>query len=566
MIENTNTVKLIPYLGRSKNLMEDFFIIGYDEKILSKLPPNNLENEKIELSLIANEISNTAFSRFNLNDLMKQIYPDIPNIIKIKKSEKPNDPTSVIFSYCFYFEGTQIFYSCYALKFYEKYIISEYEYYVPKAFIIISEYPYFTTFYKICWNLYKINIEKDDDKKIYKSLISKHEVNNKIKIPIEIFIYYLINYIPSPLNDNISLNIFDNDSKIFIPKLTGYPYLDFDLCKLLNIMKIKNFIKIFILVFLETDLLFFSYFLQKLNLFMYALYKLNFPLTNSDYFSNIKTYSKNKISKIDTLFTFIGINTNYNHDLDLSYFKNLNYIVDIDYKKPLIKITNNNNDIKEKEDLNKLLEYIKKSIKKKEDKSKFLSNHLRILIAKLTNIIENYNEYIKNEKNVTNSFFYIDKEIIQKNKEIQEVLYNFVLIIIGELYNYYRLDNSENFCPKIIEDKNYTDPEYSEEEKFFLKKCRDCMKYKLYFENFVQNFDAPDEFKISYLFSDEFTYLIKKDRNIDKYYKLDYLNKCYNCIDKLYNIENENVKINYKDIFDNLISKQNEKSIIQLII
>ena len=42
-----------------------------------------------------------------------------------------------------------------------------------------------------------------------------------------------------------------------IPKLTGYPYVDFNLGKVLTSVNLNCFIKIYILIFLEFDLLFF---------------------------------------------------------------------------------------------------------------------------------------------------------------------------------------------------------------------------------------------------------------------------------------------------------------------
>ena len=57
---------------------------------------------------------------------------------------EPPPTSNVIYSFCFdSTDGKQkIFYVCYAFKFYE-----EYSYlYVPKAFCIVSQYPYFTLF------------------------------------------------------------------------------------------------------------------------------------------------------------------------------------------------------------------------------------------------------------------------------------------------------------------------------------------------------------------------------------------------------------------------------------
>ena len=86
-----------------------------------------------------------------------------------------------------------------------------------------------------------------------KKIIKEYYITDNI--PIEMFIHTLVNYIPSPLKNNIILNLFVNDDLITIPMLTGYPYIDFDLYKIINIIPINEFIKIYILMFLEIPLL-----------------------------------------------------------------------------------------------------------------------------------------------------------------------------------------------------------------------------------------------------------------------------------------------------------------------
>ena len=46
-------IKLSPFLVNSKNFIENFYIIGYDEKMLSKIGSNIIENNKnMKLSII----------------------------------------------------------------------------------------------------------------------------------------------------------------------------------------------------------------------------------------------------------------------------------------------------------------------------------------------------------------------------------------------------------------------------------------------------------------------------------------------------------------------------------
>ena len=316
------SIKLNPYLGCSNNLIDLFAVIGYDEKILLDNSPNILQNDNIKLSVISQIKSNFLKSKVCFDIIINQIYPEKPKIIKILKSVKKPKESNVIFSSCFdSLDGQdKIFYSCYALRFYEKYIDknSKEEYYLPKSFLIYSQYPYFSTFKSICNTLLEY---------IYKEII-----------PIEILIHCLVNYVPSPINNKLYIKDFGTNI-IKIPKLTGYPYIDFDLCKIINSIKINEFIKIYILIFIEIDLLFFSPNLEKLNILMFALYILNYPLTDSMYFWHINSISKDELSEDNgTLSTcYKGVNINYNSNINLSdYKRSLYFIVDLENKKKYI--------------------------------------------------------------------------------------------------------------------------------------------------------------------------------------------------------------------------------------
>ena len=179
-------INLIPYLGVSKNLMEFFVVIGYDEKMIKESEPILENQQNLPLTIISNVTSDLAYNMFEPLLIIKRVYPDKPLIIKSNKMPKQSN---VIFSSCIdSTDGTKkIVNSCYALRFYEKYVDSENDiYYVPKAFLIYSQYPYYNTYYQICHKLLKY----------YTSDI-------KNKIPIEILIYCFVNYIPSPINNNI---------------------------------------------------------------------------------------------------------------------------------------------------------------------------------------------------------------------------------------------------------------------------------------------------------------------------------------------------------------------------
>ena len=529
-------MKLLPFLGRSKNLIELFFIIGIDENELSELENENEIN--LEITLISDIISDSAFENAGIKNILSQVYPEKDNIYKEIKNGKPNtNPTSVTFSYIF----DSTFYSGYAFKFYEKYKIGETNYFLPKAFVIISEYPYFTTFYKICSQLYKMNISKQNEAKdSYNNIEGASNINN---IPIEIFIHCLVNYIQSPLNKNIVLNIFP-ENEIIIPQLTGYPYIDFDICNLLfnkdNPVRIKYFIKVYLLMLLEIDLLFFCPDHEKLNLIMCLLSNLNYPLIDSEYSKHIKSISKQNLSDgFDAPYsTFRGVISNFDPELKLSNFRDLNYVVEVENRMELINLENENEN-KDTEKKNQLLEYIDKILNHKNVNSSFLANYLTILRKELKNIRAEY----KKSKINNNSFLNINEKIIKFNKKVQEAFYNFNLNILKMFYNDYQLDAS-NFK---IENKEIKNDSFSKEEIIFMNSFRETTRYNKYYVSFVKFFESIDELRFSYLFSDDLIINLKMNTN-----KFDNFKNYFEIMDKLYDNQNENDKklvIDYEYLF-----------------
>ena len=147
-------IGLNPYLADNKNLIENFAIVGYNEKIFSEFTFSSPDEEgNLELSIIS-EVKSDSIDNLNYDYIIKQIYPDKPRIILISNSISKPNTSSIVFYNCFdSIDGKKkITHSFYALKFYEKFIdnISKKEYYIPKAFLIISQYPYFTLYYNIC--------------------------------------------------------------------------------------------------------------------------------------------------------------------------------------------------------------------------------------------------------------------------------------------------------------------------------------------------------------------------------------------------------------------------------
>ena len=531
------SIALNPYLSSSGNLIDAFAIIGYDENMIN-LSSNILENQNnLELVVISKVLSESFQSKINFNDIIKKIYPEKPNIIPKSGFVNPQT-TNVIFSSCIdSINGKKkLFYSCYVLRFYEEFRdMNKIKYYIPKAFLIYSQYPYFTTFYNICSKLQMYNDFYVDD-----------------QILLETFIYCLVNYIPSPIKSSIIL--MDFRPNISIPQLTAYPYIDFDLCQIFNSIPIKEFIKIYILVFLELDLLFFSPNLEKLNLFMYIQYILNYPLLDSTYFWHIKSISKKELKFGDEFLMgsiFLGVNTDYNSNINITNFKNLNFIIDLESEKNIINYISQS---KESEEIHKLLIYISNLLNHKENNSVFLKDCSLSLKHKLKAIKKEYDSK-KGKKNNINKFFYVDEYITKINKQIQEAFYDFNLTILKILNNDYKYDYS---TLSIIKNKKIQEQKFTDEEKIFLKYCGYTVKHSSYFHNFISSFKSVDEFKLSLLISDEFVNLKKSQLN-------KVLSDNYFAIMDLYFSKSEPYKINFNKLYEEfyLFSKQNFKNNIE---
>ena len=82
---NDIKINLTPYFGLSKNLMEFFVIIGYEEETL-KETKLLLENQKdIPLTLISNVVSDFSDNLFEPSLIIKKVYPDKPLILQTDK-------------------------------------------------------------------------------------------------------------------------------------------------------------------------------------------------------------------------------------------------------------------------------------------------------------------------------------------------------------------------------------------------------------------------------------------------------------------------------------------------
>ncbi len=567
-------IKKYPYLAYSPNIMEYFAIIGYHENFIPQILDSYRKKNNIHAPTIINSLtSNSDFGFVDNNLIISQIYPENPLTIFIEKNnsnQKPPPTSNVIYSFCFdTTDGTKkSLYICFGFKFFEKYRYyitktSFEEYYIPKAFCIISQYYYFSLFDYICRNIYALLSQKSNN------------------IPAELTIYNIVNFIPSPINYGLHLDLFGNTlnaSEIDIGQLSGYPYLDFDLSEIFNLLPVNLILEIYFVTVLEQYMLLFCSNLELLNMVMFIMYVLNYPCKDSTYFWHIVSVSKNNFVEENKFvgkpfISFLGVNATYSEDFDTSIFgKSFRYIVDIDNKKMFLmkgeEIEEEEREFNEYNNLKELTSYIQNLIREKDksNDSLFLKQFIERLKKNLDFILSKNPEYNPNPKNKYVNFFKSSKQIIEKNKKIQELFYDFNLNILMILYQ----DNSLNSSyDRIVKDKpeeaqrrlnklkNINENiKMNKNEESFCEIYRSTIKYRMYFENFVLNFESVDLYKIPLLFSEEFVNIKMVDQSNKIINKL----SLFNIIDSLYISTNQKiVNITLNNIYGDYQNKLKEK-------
>ena len=555
MSDKESLLSKYPYLGYSQNLIECFLILGYEENNLPQIIEEykRKNNNIYSPSVLSSIISNKDYGLIDNDFIISQIFPYYPNIIinqnnSIRSSIK-DIPQKKKIIYSFLVDSQdgkkKLFYTCFGYIFHEKYHYNSYnnssseeDYYIPKAFCIISQYSFFSFFDYICNNL--------------NNLINNHSA----KVPLEIIIYNIVNFLPTPLNYSLNFDLFNNEidaPSYIIPQLSGYPYLDFDLNAIFNILPLNLMIEIFLLTVIEQSILFFSSDLEILNMVMFIMYSLNYPINNSTYFWHIVSISKQELND-DNRFvsqimsSLLGVNASYDESINTNAFGDYHFIVDIDKKKIIYKEYNNIdvNSKKESEKINKVSIYIKNVIKDKNIESAFLYNFIDELKKDLEDVLSK--EDFGNQKNKKEINFFSGGK--KYNKLIQECFYNFILNILIIFYQNIKLDISYNkikFQSKSlilnIKDENENQMKLSDEELLFCEYFKSTSKYKLFFETFIQECEPHELYKIPLIFTEEFINVKIRCIHTKNQLKVSFLN----IIDNLYissNIGTLNININ----------------------
>ena len=582
-----------PFSGIAPNLIDKFLVLAYEPKTIEHTyqcfnidPKNEFKTrfryfEFEERPYIVNEIVNDYAKDLLDNDLILElIFPNFPQMYFLEKQfmtgRKELDEELLISNYSIIFSinpqdnsGSKKSYNGLGFIFYvptEHKTMGEVDgvLYVPMAYVILSEFPYFYHFNEICKNVL-IQMKKESD-----------------EIPIDILLYNTVKYAPSPINMSINLSFgalfgfpqnknnriedilislntnSGNANKgiptLFFNQLSGYPFMDINLSFIFNLIPPEIIVEVFIFSFLEHDIIFYSSRPEILNMVMYIFSCFNYPFNDSIYYWHVLSVSEDSFMSGSSTFvgktcsTITGILSEYDPDILTTKKIREHFVLDIDNKNFFFLYQEETEEVK---DTMELYTYIKNcaadadeisgDTKKidKETKIKHYFNDGIQLYEVIRNLMEELQRRAKkvtstnyNEKLIKPTFLTLyedesEMECIKSNMRLQkafftfitQIMQNFVSILsIGE-ENKERDSYSESRIPSIVININIKKEDNSNEEeekkrrlmakkagKIFKAKFQDCSKYSSFVINFCKFHETIDLYKIPYTFINEFVY------------------------------------------------------------
>jgi len=391
--------------------------------------------------------------------------------------------------------------------------------------------------------------------------------------------------IKNRLNPSFSISskrekLYENIKFCLLP---GYPLIQYNLVKvLLNVMSPMDVIIIFFHTFLEIDVVFFSKDIEYLSLTIDAYLNLNFPLNDEKYYFynacvSYDNYINNNSTFVGSTFTtMLGVNSPY-----LSEYKNTSMAKSkkhlcVDLDNGNLHFMKDNNDSLFKSKNIDIFDYIKKIVKKqdnKDEKDSILCREIKIINEKLSD----YKNQLSNKNNIEFYSHVSKRSLIDYNEEntsyenikkinidIQEAFYR--LINNLSLYFYENLSLKDEFNkensqkPKdkklsitnsirkslrkscdndtmsIIFKRN--DSKYTKEELVFLDELSETMKFESFVYGFIQSYNPIDLYKIPLTFTEEFlSILTRKNTNL------------------------KNINFNFLSLIDNLYQRNIKKNL-----
>ena len=519
-LKEITPLRKYPFLAFSPCLIDYFLISGYDNFTKNEIvnnfleyrnnPTNNEDNIRDKLiynteikPVILNSIG-SDFTNAALNEevIIKYIFPDnsVPihyEYIKNERSEK-NEPQ--IQNIILYLKASNIYefddahdekdeklkkdvmFNIYGYLFWELYNTMEhrdqkrYRLYFPKILIFISQYSFFK-YYSV----------------LSQNILFRIKNNLHFEIPLEIQLYNIVNFTPSPNNCTLYLELLinadlitikkdyspqngeifkykkndnsyfnENDNNIMIYQSSNFPYLDINLPYLFVYYNMDMFIIIYLFSFLEFKCLFFCPSLDPLNTIMYLLHIFSYPFNDISETSQIYTISKEELLNTDKIIenNIIGINCAYEPSMTLpEEINNNNYII-ISCESQNINMYykgEHMNKYDSSSDVSKLYHYLKKLLNEETINNKyFLEKRLSSLFGNINQSFLKYLNLYNGENKDTEPFFkeldfkektnkdfkfqYDESE--EYNKTIQKAFYSFNISILEYFHDMLYLEES----------------------------------------------------------------------------------------------------------------------------
>lgn len=587
---NKDYLELRPFCTHTSRLIEMFLIFGYEEDFILEITTEYIQSN-------INNINENELNEFKVNDC--------PKIINIISSELNRDmmPLDSAINFCFplpfiiyikketnnnlyepksknsFFQNRSVtnIYNIYSLMFYESILIlnNQYRIFIPKIFMIISQFCLFNLFRKILNEIYNLFI------------------SSSIEIPIEIQIYNIVNFIPSPIHSPINYILFPKDNLneyanineteflnlqnqkiINIEQLRMYPYFDYNLCEIFRILPYQVLSELFLHIFIENQIYVFSEDLEKLDI---VITEIICFINQFDSNYNWSTYSigEKEINDVDNSkivgrpnSCIIGIADSYSekHIKSLQTLNDNSFIAfDLDNKifHCIVKQKNVSSTLKnEQEKFQSFFKFIHDCIYNE----KSSGNIEKIIYNLVMNLKEIYNNLGYNQES-ENIDFYSDD--ILNNKKLLNIFYDFLINILAEtniLFSFQQFNeplNGKYYEIKSENIKNVQLNKYLDEEKIFLEYFSVCLKQDSFSHYMTGNIDDISiEFLVNCYISEYFM-VIKKMFETSDFYTINY----FDIIDKFYpNTKSFNVHFqefykyyikNYQKFFFYFISSDN---------
>ena len=288
-------VKIEKYpMAESPNLIENFLILGYEdtyyqEVILKNISTANLvqecerpdikmrkgsESSKFSCkeykcrsfpTILGSISSNFSGGIFDGNQIIEKVFPIPPSVYYGYIENYPHEPTNVVFSNI----QNNVVNIGYGFIFYEsKFYNNKLKIYLPKAFVVISQYPFFSIFNTLCKEV----------RKLYS--------NEQLQIPIEIQIYNIVNFVPAPINSSMKMTLIPGEElfeinrcktkeeffnlkkqeKYLLAQLSGYRCSDINFSELFSVLSVETIVEVYLVLFTGKTIGFFSKYIEILNI------------------------------------------------------------------------------------------------------------------------------------------------------------------------------------------------------------------------------------------------------------------------------------------------------------